>query len=204
MGRFNKNFILAIMLVGIFLLTGCNKLKLSNFNASDKENGTEVTVVPGNNQNNTKSGNPGTDSTDATPTPDDIRPQPTDNKELTVYNVNTDKEEIEPATALVPKSSEITPKLIVTTVVESLKDQSINIGIDQVITKGDAVIVSFTKGKTPYKNMGSGYEQLILDAIGQSLFDNLNHCNKVIYRVDGKPYQSGAFELGINEAYMER
>jgi cytoskeletal protein RodZ len=214
MKQFNKKFILIIMLTGIFLLTGCDKVKLNTYNASQEDSDTEVTITPEENNTDAADKEAVTSDTqaltttedqanpsDSTPTP--LAIQPAANTELQVYNVNADTSDIEPVTALIPDGNDITPQLIVDTVVESLADQSIVIGIDSVTTKDDAIIVSFIKDKAPYSNLGSGYEQAILDAIAQSLIDNLSDYSKVIYRIEGNAYTSGVFEYGIDEPYLE-
>jgi uncharacterized lipoprotein YehR (DUF1307 family) len=48
MGRFNKKNIVIVMLIGIFSLTGCDKLRLNTLDASDEKSASEVTVVPDN------------------------------------------------------------------------------------------------------------------------------------------------------------
>lgn len=214
MKRVNKKFILIILLSGIFLMTGCDKINFGTFDASDGETTSDITLQPekekdngikkdGTNASDTdKTGNEQTTTTSgasASPTP---AIQPTANMDLSVYTVDAESGDIKLVTALIPESSEITPLLIVETVLESMEDQSIFVGIKDVSTKGDSVIVDFDKEKTPYKNMGSGYEAAILDAIAQSLIDNLDNYTKVIYRVDGKAYESGVFELGIDEVYL--
>ena len=45
--------------------------------------------------------------------------------------------------------------------------------------------------KAPLTNVGAGFEEAILNAIAQSIADNLDDYNKVIYRVEGGPYKSG-------------
>ncbi len=213
MGKINKKHMLFVMILGIFLLTGCNKFRFDTFNASDeKDTGTKVTLAPEDNQKEAIANNKELETTitpnnetisteNATPTPEPI--QPIANNDLTVYTVNVDTGDIETVTALVPQDSEITPELIVTTVVESMEDQSVIIGIESVTTKKDAVIVSFYKDKAPLVNVGGGYEAAILDAIAQSLLDNLEDYSKVIYRVEGNAYESDHFEFGINDVYFE-
>jgi len=158
-----------------------------------------------NSSNNEAKANDTTDKKDvssANPTPTQAPIQPNANKDLQVYTVNSITAEIEPVTALVPQNSKITAQLVVDTVVESLADQSIIIKVDSVTTEDDKIIVSFDKDKAPYSDMGSGYEAAILDAIAQSLIDNLKEYKKVIYRIENNAYVSGVFEYGINEAYL--
>lgn len=210
-----KRVILIIIIVGLFMLTGCDKFNFGIFDASDEETDTVKTIditdstdfesdessdISNKDNMNTSDVDNETTEDDNNPTPTPI--QPNANTDLQVYTVNSVTGEIEPVTALIPQDSKITPQLIVDTVVESLADQSIIIGVDSVGTEDDKVIVSFIKDKAPYSDMGSGYEAAILDAIAQSLVDNLKEYSKVIYRIENQPYVSGVFEYGINEAHL--
>jgi hypothetical protein len=212
-----KRIISIIMITGLLLLTGCDKLSFGIFDASDEDADSVKTIDTSddididadessdktnidNTVENALASDEGTAKAGETPTPTPI--QPNANTDLQVYTVNSGTGEIEPVTALIPQGSKITPELIVDTVVESLADQSIIIGIDNVTTEDDKVIVSFIKDKAPYSDMGSGYEAAILDAIAQSLVDNLKEYSKVIYRIENQPYVSGVFEYGINEAHL--
>lgn len=212
MERLKRYFILIIMTTGLLLLAGCNIFSFDFFDGSTKEDSSVITLAPSDKQNENNSSstevNPVKDdskelekTTGPTPTPSDI--QPTENVDLSLYTVNVDTGEIEAVTALVPADTKITPELIVDKVVESMADRSIEVGIESVIIKGDTVIVSFYKDKAPLSDMGSAYEGAILDAIAQSLIDNLDKYNKVIYRAEGKAYVSGHFEFDINDVYLE-
>jgi len=228
-----KRIILLITVTGILTLTGCDKVKIGFFDASDENTGSvsisenaeinneekdddkakeasggkKDASAKDNSKNNDEGKKDQTlafdtkkeDSKSSSPTP--IQPNPT--IDLQIYTVNGATAEIEPVTALIPQDASITAELIVNTVVESLADQSIIVQIDSVTTENDKVIVSFKKDKAPYSDMGSGYEAAILDAIAQSLIDNLKEYKKVIYRVENKPYVSGAFEYGIDEPHLE-
>lgn len=228
-----KRIILLLSITGMLAMTGCDKVKIGFFDASD-ENAGSVSISENTDMKNeekddgkTKKDSSGKkdnsakenskkddadskdktladdtkkeDSKSSSPTP--IQPNPT--IDLQIYTVNGATAEIEPVTALIPQDDKITAELIVNTVVESLADQSIMIQIDSVTTEKDKVIVSFKKDKAPYSDMGSGYEAAILDAIAQSLIDNLKEYKKVIYRIENKPYVSGSFEYGIDEPHLE-
>ncbi len=201
MERFKSKFVLIIMLVGILLLTGCDNFKGNTNQASD-----EVTLTPEVSQNNqdTESKEKPNPSKEGSASITRAAQSPGVNKELSVYTVNADDGNLQPVIARVSDNNVITPELIVKTVVEAMADQSIMIGIDSVTTKDEAVIVSFQKDKAPYTNMGSGYETAILNAIAQSLIDNLDGYSKVIYRVEGKAYKSETLNMGINEVYMQQ
>lgn len=209
-----KRSILLLMVTCLLMLTGCDKFKFGVFDASEedkvhsqvseetdsKDNDDNISTDKSESKEQEKDKENKVTSDKSNPTPTSI--QPNVNIDLHIYTVNNTTAEIEPITALIPQDSDITPELIVDTVVESLADQSIIIKIDKVTTEDDKVIVSFKKEKAPYSDMGSGYEGAILDAIAQSLIDNLKDYKKVIYRIENKPYVSGVFEYGINEAHL--
>jgi hypothetical protein len=219
---------MVMMLIGMFTLAGCDNISFRTFQASDNDktitpiaevDETEEATDAKKKENNGKAENTDVfnDSIKAseheeevavkedkidevTPTPNAI--QPIANIDLPVYTVNVDSGEVETVTALIPEGSKITPELIVNIVVESMADNSIEVGIESVTTKDKTVIVSFYQKKAPFVDFGSGYEIAILDAIAQSLIDNLKDYNKVIYRVEGKAYESGHIALGMDEIYL--
>ena len=126
-----------------------------------------------------------------------------DMKELSIYSIDSESAEKKSITAMISNEKEITPAMIVDKVVESIADETYTIGIDSVTTQDDIVIVSFLDDQPPVTNVGSSVEGEILDAIAQSLLDNLEDYHKVIFRVMGGPYQSGHIELELNTIYME-
>lgn len=212
MERLKRNILLILMVMGLTLLAGCNLFQFDFFDDSEEDNSSVITLTPNEDDkdnplsskiDNSEGNNPieSEKLTESTPTPTDI--QPTKNIELPLYTVNIDTGEIEAETALVPADTKITPDLIVEKVVESMADRSIEVGIQEVSYEGDAVIVSFYKDKAPLSEMGSVYEAAILDAIAQSLIDNLEDYNKVIYRAEGEAYISGHFEFDLNDIYLE-
>jgi hypothetical protein len=200
MERSNKRLILILLLVSIFLLTGCDKFNFNIFNASKDEPGVTVTIEPDNavSKDGVTKDHP-TDS--AKSVQGDLTPTTIADIELTIYSIS-EQGELEPVTALVTEDSTIVPELIVEKVVESLADQSITIGIDSVTSEDDKVIVSFKKDQAPYTNMGSEYEANILNAFAQSLIDNITSVKQVIFRVEGKAYSGGSFEYKLNQSYM--
>lgn len=195
MGRSNKIFILMLaMLLGVFLLTGCNK----NGNASDGGN-SKKTVVPDDNQNN--SSDVSSDSSDTS-----SEGEPAADDELSIYTVDTQEGsgDIIPVTAIITEGDKITPEFIVEKVVESLADQAITIDTPEVTQEKTATIVNFKKNAAPYNKKYAEYEENILNAFAQSLIDNLEDYDKVIFRVEGKPYKSANFKFGLNQAFMEK
>lgn len=138
--------------------------------------------------------------------PDDSEPAtvvPVATKELSIYTFNETTFNVESVTALVPEEKELTPELVVDTVVLSFSDRMVEVGIDYVLGEGDTVIVSFTKEQAPFIDAGSGLEASILDSIAQSLVENFPEYPKVIFRVEDGAYESGHFEYGVDEVYLD-
>ncbi|WMJ88317.1 hypothetical protein [Anaerocolumna sp. MB42-C2] len=124
-------------------------------------------------------------------------------KEVSIYTINENTQGVESVVALVPEGNEINPQLIIDLVTDSLADRLITVGIDSVETKQDTVIVNFKSDQPPLTNVGSGMEKTILDAIAQSLVDNLPEYPKVIFRVEGHAYESGHLAYGLDEVYLD-
>lgn len=204
MKRFNKKIILILILISVFLFVGCSNFKLKTSKGTDGNSNKKTEniddTVSSDDIEDSKDDNDEVLLIDDAPTPTVI--QPISNIELLIYVVNSSTD-LDPVIALVPADSELTPNLIVDTVVDSMADQSLAIGIESVSTQDDTVIISFYKDQPPLTNVGSGFETAILDALAQSITENLEDYNKIIYRVEGGPYISGHIELGIDEVYFE-
>ena len=133
----------------------------------------------------------------------DVLIEPVATKELSIYTLNDITLEVEVVEALVSQEIKITPELIVDMVVDSLADHLVMVGIDEVTTKDDTVIVSFLSDVAPSAKVGSGPESSILDCFAQSLVDNLKEYPKVNFQIEGQAYASGHLEFGINEVYLD-
>lgn len=124
--------------------------------------------------------------------------------EIQIYSINPDTMTKEAVTALVLADSALTPELILEQVTDAMEDEAFYLDIREVTVEEKSIIVSFGKGAPPVENVGASVEAEILDAIGQSLLDNLPDYSKVIFRIEGGAYETGHITLGINEAYISR
>jgi len=192
------------------ILSGCNKARLSTNNTDEEEAGSKITLdqdeklVPTDKIENSEDEVTIPNEVEPTESASGVNPgiQPVANTELMIYTIDSNSGDIEPDIALIPEGNVITPELIVTTAVESMADQSLKVGIENVSTEGDAVIVSFYSDQPPLRDVGGGIETAILNALAQSLLDNLDDYSKVIYRVEGNAYSSDHIELGFDEVYL--
>ncbi|MDF2609319.1 MAG: hypothetical protein K0R92_793 [Lachnospiraceae bacterium] len=191
----------------LILVTGCNNKQ------AQKEESTAAYLVSSAEETTTEDNagkKAGIETTESVEVQDDTFGStenasiaPAANKEIAIYTLNDVSLEVEAAVALVPENTEITPEVIVDLVTDSLADRSVFIGIDEITTEKDAVIVSFLSNQPPVVQLGGSVEATILDAIAQSLVDNLDEYTKVIFRVEGSEYTSGHFKYGINEVYLD-
>ena len=210
MERIRKKLLLIIIIcMSLLLFSGCGLFSLDFFDSSEDDSSV-ITLAPADDQaevSGTPTENNNTAEKEVTVTPGNSPTpaiQPAATADLSLYTVNMDTGATEPFTAAVAKDTEITPELIVDKVVEAMADRSLEVHVEYVRAEKDAIIVSFYTDKAPLSEGGIVYEGPILDAIAMSLIDNLKDYNKIIYRAEGKAYQSDHIELGINEPYMTK
>ncbi len=128
---------------------------------------------------------------------------PTATKEISIYTMNENTQDVESVSAFVSEDTKITPEFIVDKVADSLAERLIDVGIDSVTTEKDTVIVSFLSDAPPVVQVDLTVETTILDAIAQSLVDNLLEYPKVIFRIEGKEYKSDNLSFGLNSVYLD-
>lgn len=199
------SFILLITVFCLLWITGCREKEAGETNGSNPPE-TEQDLNSGNkeeegDQEEISSTEKPTESTAPDVTEEPSKVESIDKQSLPIYSINDETFECEATVALLPKDTKITAKVIVDAVVASLKEHNLEVGIDSLSTEGDKVIVSLMKDKEPLLHAGAGVEATILDCISQSLLDNLEDCKKVIFRIEGKAYESGHFVFEMDEAY---
>ena len=129
---------------------------------------------------------------------------PPENKEVTIYTLNPDTMKKEAVTVLMKIESELNAEVIVEHVIVTMEDSGFYIGINEISTEGDTVIIDFASDTAPVCGVGATVEGAILDIIGQSILDNILECKKIIYRMDGQAYQTGHLQFDFDEVYIGR
>jgi len=193
-----------IVMVAILMTTGCTYKNNNSGQINNEEQNNEITgtVTDKPSDEETVTDNiTGTKAPSDTDNSPEIEPVVT--KEVAIYTMNETTLTVESAVALVPFDTELTPEIIVDMVVDSFADRLVTVGIHSVTTNEDMVIVSFLKDKAPLFNAGGGLESTILDAIAQSLVDNLPQYPKVVFRGEGEAYSSGHYVFEIDEVYLD-
>ncbi len=142
-----------------------------------------------------------------TPTPS-VAPKISETQEkitvLRIYSLNSVTLKKEAVQAIVYGDKDITPALIVSKVIAAMEDESFFIEVNDTSTEGDNVVVDFKKDAPPVNCTDKAVENAILDAIGQSLLDNLDTYLGIIYRIDGEAYVTENNSFGLNEVYLSR
>lgn len=187
--RLKKGIYFFLTIITACVLSGCNKTG----------NGTTGTVTP---STITK----GQDASTVTPGvgSGELTVSPKETTEIIIYSLNSDTLTKEAVSVLIPADSDVTPQLILDQVTDAMEDEAFYLGVDEITTEDKSIIVSFSKDAPPVCNVGAGVEAEILDAIGQSLLENLPDYSKIIYRIEGEAYETGHIALGVNEAYISR
>mgnify|MGYP002508876236 FL=1 len=117
---------------------------------------------------------------------------------VSIYSVNSDNMTLIPVSVR-KETQDPTPDYVAELVMENLNEEDIE--LTDITQKDNKVIVSFSSEGKPVKGCGSKMETLILEAFANSLLDNLEDCEKVIFRCDGKEYKSSQYSFGKNEVF---
>ena len=125
-------------------------------------------------------------------------------RELQIYTLSADLENVEAVTAHVSVEVDLTPEIIIGVVLEALADTAYFVEVTDISIKDDMIVVDFDKEGPPVTNTHHTVEVAILDAIGQSLLDNLSAYNRISYSIEGEAYQTKNIELALGESYIER
>lgn len=125
-------------------------------------------------------------------------------RELQIYTLSADLENVEAVTALVSAEGDLTPEMIIEVVLEAMADTAYFVEVTNISIADGMIVIDFCKEAPPVTNTNHAVEVAILDAIGQSLLDNLPAYNRISYSVEGEAYQTKNIELALGESYIER
>ena len=141
--------------------------------------------------------------TSVTPTGKAIEFELSEMKEIYYYTVNPDTFETEAVSAVVKSDYADNPGNLVVLIGDSLEDAGYEVGIRSAEIDGDNVVVDFSPDMYPVAGLTESEEKAVLDAIAQSMLDNLAEQNGVVFRVMGEAYESENFSFGKHYVYMK-
>lgn len=124
-------------------------------------------------------------------------------KEIYFYTVNPETLETEAVSAVVDEEFADEPEELMVLVTDSLEDAGYEIEIRSALVDGENVVVDFSPDMHPASGLGKQEEKAVLDAIAQSLLDNLIGQRGVVFRIMGEAYESENFSFGLYYVYMK-
>lgn len=139
----------------------------------------------------------------ATPTEQAVEFVLSEKKEIYFYTVNPETFETEAVSAVVDNEFADEPEELMILIMASLEDAGYEIGIQSAKIDGDNVVVDFSADVHLTSGLEEREEKAVLDAIAQSLLDNLVEQRGVIFRIMGEAYESENFSFGLYYVYMK-
>ena len=139
----------------------------------------------------------------ASPTEKGIEFELSEMQELYFYTVNPVTLETEAVSVVVKNDFTDNPNNLMILIADSLEDAGYEVGINGAEIEGENVIVDFSAGMCPVTGLTGDEEKAVLDAIAQSLLDNLAEQNGVVFQVMGEAYESENFSFGQYYVYMK-
>ena len=121
-------------------------------------------------------------------------------KAIHIYSINTEDKTTEPINIKV-ESDIITPEFIVNKVIENLTDSVV---VTEISIEKKKMTITFDSKKAPLVGCTEENETLILDCISNSILDNINYVDSIIFDTEKGAYKSNHLELGKNEIYSSR
>lgn len=180
---------IGFVLIYVCFLTGCANNAEGGASGQDDgnkklpENGTEAPSV-------IKSGKDGDES-----------------RELKIYSINFDTNEVEDSVAYIPADKEISVRVVADAVIYGFDNYGIEIRINDAFVENDNAVVDFKKygdGPGIFKELTKQVEETLLNCISYSILDNIPEVQGIIFRIDGQAYKTENFSFEENQVYDKR
>ncbi len=120
-----------------------------------------------------------------------------------IYTVDASTAKVVRSTVMVRDDTDITPSLVIDCIVESLKDESLNLSFDAIDYSDGVCVVDFDDSIYTIAGKSADLEDAILDCIAQSVLDNVDGCMKIIYRIHNEAYTTVNRHFAYDFVYMD-
>lgn len=130
-----------------------------------------------------------------------------ENKELKIYSINYDTDEVEDSVAYISADEEISVRVVADAVIEGFDDYGIDVRINDAVVENGNAVVDFKKyedGQGIFKEPTKKVEETVLNCISYSILDNIPEVQGIIFRIDGQAYQTDNFSFEENQVYDKR
>lgn len=130
-----------------------------------------------------------------------------ENRELKIYAINIDTNEVEDSVAYIPADEEISVRVVADAVIDGFDNYGIEIQINDAVVENNNAVVDFKKyGEGPgiFKEPTRQVEETVLNCISYSILDNIPEVQGIIFRIDGQAYMTDNFSFEENQVYDKR
>jgi len=122
---------------------------------------------------------------------------------LMIYTVNATTESVVSTTVMVAQDTEVTPVLVTDYIVDALEDESLTVSFEGIDYDNGICVVDFDDSIYAIANKSADLENAVLDAIAQSILDNVEGCMKVVYRIHDASYSTKNRTFAYDFVYMD-
>ncbi len=122
---------------------------------------------------------------------------------LMIYSVNATSESVINKTIMLDENTDVTPELIIDYITEGLKDESVKLSFAGIEYNNGRCIVDFDDSIISIAKTSANLEDAVLDAIAQSVLDNVKGCMEIVYRINGQKYSTANRTFDLDYVYMD-
>lgn len=137
-----------------------------------------------------------------TPVPTQAEPDRKGRITVDYYTVNVSNCSRKNAMMVVESLDEITPDLLIESIIDTLSDQSVLLDVDSISLSDGVCIVSFSDRMREISEDNTELEDAILDACATSIIDNVIDCSSIVFRIEGEAYETVGHSFDIDFVYM--
>ncbi len=186
--------ILAVVISAVFALSACQAAKsdpdVSSVRSTEKQSTTRTSVGSG---MNTLEGNS-----------DELAKIRAKQEMITVYAVDSANMATGPITTVIDSSNGISEMDVLKACCQNFIDQNASVSIGSAIRSENRLEVDL-KADDPVAPFGKGtgkFEQLFLDCLSKSIFENFDDIKYIYFTVNGETYHSEKLKLSADKPYM--
>ncbi len=121
-------------------------------------------------------------------------------KILSIYTVDSVEEQLVPIRVRM-NTERVTPEFILDEVLTNLEEKVV---VEECSVENRRIYVVLNETYAPMNNCSKRFERLILDCISNSLLDNIEYIDEVVFQGKKGAYESENFSFEKDEAYSSK
>lgn len=119
---------------------------------------------------------------------------------LSIYTIDSISESLVPLKVPITVKN-ITPGFVMDEVIKNLDEK---IEVTEIKVEKSRIYITFNDLYVPIKKCSRKFETLLLDCVSNSLLDNLNYIDEVVFYSGDEEYRSDNYHFKKNEVYSSR